>query len=88
MRVPARSHRAGLVIASIDQTERLGLREPVAADMPLPATSIDWAETGEVIATSSTVNVDDEGRINTTGHDATHFIVGVTATSCDPRCSS
>jgi hypothetical protein len=50
-----------------------------AADTPLPATNIDWSETGEVIATSSTVNVDDEGRINiTAGHDATHFIVGVT----------
>jgi hypothetical protein len=32
-----------------------------------------------VIATSSTVNVGDEGRIKiTAGHDATHFIVGVT----------
>jgi hypothetical protein len=50
-----------------------------AADTPLPATNIDWSETGEVIATSSTVNVDDEGRISiTAGHDATHFIVGVT----------
>jgi hypothetical protein len=49
-----------------------------AADTPLPATNINWSGTGEVIATSSTVNVDDEGRINlATGHDARDFIVGV-----------
>jgi hypothetical protein len=71
--------RAALVIVTVDQTEGSGYLTLYAADTPLPATNIDWSETGEVIATSSTVNVDDEGRINiTAGHDATHFIVGVT----------
>jgi len=53
MQLPADA-RAALVIVTVDQTEGLGYLALYTADTPPSSTIIDWSETGDVIATSST----------------------------------
>lgn len=69
--------RAAHITVTVDQTVGSGYLTLYAADVPLPETSnVNWTASGQTIAASAVVNVDDRGWINiTNGPNETQFII-------------
>lgn len=71
--------RAALITLTVDGTEGGGFVTAYANDTGLPATStINWTQSDQAVATTTTVAVDRDGKIKlTAGQNGTHVIVDV-----------